>query len=159
MAHVITTFEFAAKVSAPNLSISPQVCSHRRLNRHAEALDALGPQGKEESARISQLRGQVLYRLGRYSESADVYKDLHDEDTDPVELAANRSAALCAAGDPEMAEKVINETGQTVDLTSDLAYNRACAIIERGDWPAALKALNGVHMPSFLCKVSRIVRI
>mmetsp|Transcript_4692 Transcript_4692/g.11857 ORF Transcript_4692/g.11857 Transcript_4692/m.11857 type:complete len:677 (+) Transcript_4692:172-2202(+) len=112
-----------------------------RLNRHAEALDVLEGT-KEDTARISQLRGQVLYRLGRYTESAEVYKDLDDADTDPAELAANRTAALVAAGDPSMAEKVINTTAQMVELTSDMAYNRACAIIERGDWGAAMKALD-----------------
>jgi hypothetical protein len=87
---------------------------------------------------------------GRYTESAEVYKTLDDDDIDPAELAANRTAALCAAGDPATAEKIITATAQMVPLTTDLAYNRACAIIERGDWPAALNAINEVRdLPIF----------
>jgi hypothetical protein len=70
---------------------------------------------------------------------------MDDGDIDPAELAANRTAALCAAGDPTTAEKIITATAQMVPLTADLAYNRACAIIERGDWSAAVKAINEVN--------------
>ena len=86
-----------------------------------------------------QTPNQVLYRLGRYSESAKAYETLDSEAVDPAELAANRAAALTAAGDGAMAEKVITATANLVDMTPDMAYNKACSIIERGEWKQALK--------------------
>ena len=38
-----------------------------------------------------------------------------------------------------MAEKVITATANLVDMTPDMAYNKACSIIERGEWKQALK--------------------
>ena len=40
---------------------------------------------------------QVLYRLGNYAESAEVYSNMDDDRVDPAELAVNRSAALCVS--------------------------------------------------------------
>lgn len=85
---------------------------------------------------------QVLYRLGRYTESAETYKTMDSDSVDPAELAVNRAAALCAAGDATTAEKVITATAQIVEMTPDMAYNKACCVIERGDWKQALEAVD-----------------
>jgi len=112
-----------------------------RLNRHDEALQTM--QGlPADDIRVQMLTAQVLYRLGRYAESAEAFAAIEDDETDPGELAVNRSAALCAGGTPEVAEQVLKGASSMLGETADLAYNRVCAVIARGDMEGALELLD-----------------
>jgi len=118
-----------------------------RLNRHAESLDTIEEVFKagakdDQNIRLELLRAQVLYRLGRYDESAVAYAEIEDEETDPAELYVNQSAALCAAGNPDEAVDVVGKAVEELGDTADIAYNRACAIIAKGDMEGALQALD-----------------
>jgi signal recognition particle subunit SRP72 len=118
-----------------------------RLNRHEEALETIeaarvGGGQTWSTVRMDLLRAQVLYRLGRYHESGEVYGNLEDEETDPGELAVNRSAAMSEAGEAEEAENVLKGTAAMLGETADMAYNRACAVIARGDMTRALLVLD-----------------
>ena len=118
-----------------------------RLNRHEEALETIeagrvGGGQTWSTVRMDLLRAQVLYRLGRYHESGEVYGNLEDEETDPGELAVNRSAAMSEAGEAEEAEHVLKGTAAMLGETADMAYNRACAVIARGDMTRALLVLD-----------------
>lgn len=118
-----------------------------RLNRHAEALaviEAATPK-KGVDVRVDLLRAQVLYRLGRYHECGEVYGGLEDDETDPGELAVNRSAAMSEAGEAEEAENVLKGTAAMLGETADMAYNRACAVIARGDMARALVVLDAAE--------------
>jgi tetratricopeptide (TPR) repeat protein len=115
-----------------------------RLYRNAEALEVIEAAAPKTGVdvRMDLLRAQVLYRLGRYHESGEVYGSLEDEETDPGELAVNRSAAMSEAGEAEEAENVLKGTAAMLGETGDMAYNRACAVIARGDMTRALLVLD-----------------
>lgn len=130
-----------------------------RLNRHAEALaviEAAAPK-KGVDVRMDLLRAQALYRLGRYHDCGEVYGSLQDDETDPGELAVNRSAAMAEAGEAEEAENVLKGTAAMLGETADMAYNRACAVIARGDLARALIVLDAaelLHRQVCVCAVS-----
>ncbi len=115
-----------------------------RLYRNAEALEVIEAAAPKTGVdvRMDLLRAQVLYRLGRYHESGEVYGSLEDEATDPGELAVNRSAAMSEAGEAEEAENVRKCPAAMLGETADMAYNRACAVIARGDMTRALLVLD-----------------
>lgn len=148
---LVKTKRFAEALST--LQLNPDVASKcawekgyvlYRMNRHTDALQALdGCSG--DDIRVQLLRAQVLYRLGRYAESAEAYAAIEDDETDPCELAVNRSAALCAGGTPEVAEQVLKAASTMLGDTSDLAYNRVCAVIARGDMNGALGVLDSAE--------------
>ena len=148
MVCLVKTKRFAEALST--MQLNPDVASKcawekgyvlYRMNRHSDALQALeGCPGSD--IRVQLLRAQVLYRMGRYAESAEAYAAIEDDETDPCELAVNRSAALCAGDTPEVAEQVLKAASTMLGDTADLAYNRVCAVIARGDMQSALGVLD-----------------
>lgn len=137
----------AVFATVPSLSSScawEKAYSQYRLNCHAEALEVLEAAAPKKGVdvRMDLLRAQVLYRLGRYHDCGEVYGALEDDDTDPGELAVNRSAAMSEAGEADEAENVLKGTAAMLGETADMAYNRACAVIARGDMARALLVLD-----------------
>ena len=118
-----------------------------RLNRQEEAIEAIETAAPKTGVdvRMDLLRAQVLYRLGRYHDSGEVYGALEDDDTDPGEMAVNQSAAMSEAGEAEEAENVLKGTGAMLGESADMAYNRACAVIARGDLARALNVLDAAE--------------
>lgn len=61
-----------------------------------------------------------------------------------VELQTNMLAAYANSGQPFKAIKFVSSLPET-DMTYELAYNAACALIDAGDAAAAMKKLDEVH--------------
>uniref|UniRef100_A0AAR2LJ90 Signal recognition particle subunit SRP72 n=1 Tax=Pygocentrus nattereri TaxID=42514 RepID=A0AAR2LJ90_PYGNA len=110
-----------------------------RLNRVESALKTI--EGiSEQTDKLKELYGQVLYRLERYDECEAVYKDLirNSQDEYEEERKTNLAAVLAARSTWE------NATAEDMGLpesTYELCYNAACSLIGRGQLSQALKKL------------------
>ncbi|KAK2187665.1 hypothetical protein NP493_158g04070 [Ridgeia piscesae] len=101
-----------------------------RLNRTNEALKTLDSSDKSDD-RISELRGQVLYRLEKYDECFDIYRGLlkNTEDDFEEERETNLSAVMAAMqlwGGTD-----VEDAGMRED-TYELCYNAACLLLGKG---------------------------
>ncbi|XP_076844749.1 signal recognition particle subunit SRP72 [Brachyhypopomus gauderio] len=110
-----------------------------RLNRVDSALKTI--EGiAEQTDKLKELYGQVLYRLERYSECETVYKDLirNSQDEYEEERKTNMAAVLAAQS---MWENSTPEDLGLADVSYELCYNAACALIGRGLLTEAMKKL------------------
>ncbi|KAL6475938.1 hypothetical protein MHYP_G00144370 [Metynnis hypsauchen] len=120
-----------------------------RLNRVDSALKTI--EGiSEQTDKLKELYGQVLYRLERYDECEAVYKDLirNSQDEYEEERKTNLAAVLAARSTWE------NATAEDMGLpesTYELCYNAACSLIGRGQLSQALKKLQEAEE---LCRMS-----
>ncbi|KAI7801503.1 signal recognition particle subunit SRP72 [Triplophysa rosa] len=109
-----------------------------RLNRVEGALKTI--QGiPEQTDKLKELYGQVLYRLERYDECRAVYKDLirNSQDDYEEERKTNLSAVLAA-------QSMWDNTAPDLDLPEssyELCYNAACCLIGQGQFSQALTQL------------------
>ena len=85
----------------------------------------------------------MLYRLGLYADSAEVYARLDDATADPAELAVNRAAALCGSGDAAKAAqaRVRGLLRGRLGVCEKTSCRRTAA--KRNSPPALIQALGG----------------
>ncbi|XP_028815296.1 signal recognition particle subunit SRP72 [Denticeps clupeoides] len=120
-----------------------------RLNRVESALKTIEGVA-EQSDKIKELYGQVLYRLERYSECRAVYKDLirNSQDEYEEERKTNLSAVVAAQSTWEIADA--DDLGLP-ETTYELCYNAACTLIGQGQ---LTKAMNKLQQAEELCRMS-----
>ncbi|XP_003415941.1 signal recognition particle subunit SRP72 isoform X2 [Loxodonta africana] len=127
------------KVLANNsLSFEKAYCEYR-LNRIENALKTI-ESANQQTDKIKELYGQVLYRLERYDECLAVYRDLvrNSQDDYDEERKTNLSAVVAAQSNWE---KVVPENLGLQEGTHELCYNAACALIGQGQLNQAMKIL------------------
>uniref|UniRef100_A0A8C0ZNQ6 Signal recognition particle subunit SRP72 n=1 Tax=Castor canadensis TaxID=51338 RepID=A0A8C0ZNQ6_CASCN len=127
------------KVLANNsLSFEKAYCEYR-LNRIENALKTIEGTN-QQTDKLKELYGQVLYRLERYDECLAVYRDLvrNSQDDYDEERKTNLSAVVAAQSNWE---KVIPENLGLQEGTHELCYNAACALIGQGQLNQAMKIL------------------
>jgi signal recognition particle subunit SRP72 len=111
-----------------------------RLNRTNEALRTL--QSVEElSDRERELLAQVLYRLERYQESFDVYRQLvkNTQDDYEEERETNMSAVMAAL--QTWTDADVPEDVGLREHTYELCYNAACLLVGRKMYAEAAEKL------------------
>lgn len=110
-----------------------------RLNRIENALKTI-ENTSEQTDKLKELYGQVLYRLERYDECVAVYRDLirNSQDDYEEERKTNLSAVVAAMS---TWEKVTPDDLGLQDLTYELCYNAACTLIGQGRLDDAMKKL------------------
>uniref|UniRef100_A0A2I3H146 Signal recognition particle subunit SRP72 n=1 Tax=Nomascus leucogenys TaxID=61853 RepID=A0A2I3H146_NOMLE len=110
-----------------------------RLNRIENALKTI-ESANQQTDKLKELYGQVLYRLERYDECLAVYGDLvrNSQDDYDEERKTNLSAVLAAQSNWE---KVVPENLGLQEGTHELCYNTACALIGQGQLNQAMKIL------------------
>ncbi|KAL1110095.1 hypothetical protein AAG570_008172 [Ranatra chinensis] len=119
-----------------------------RLNQTNEALDTLNS-ADNEPLHLKELRAQVYYRLERFEECLEVYRDIikstHDcfDDERQTNLAAV-IANICFYGGGVEMPSFPNET-------YELAYNVACHLIAKGHY---LEAERKLKQAEKLCRDS-----
>ena len=119
-----------------------------RLNRISEAYDTLksiGNQGWKEK----ELLAQVLYRLEKYDECFDVYKELIKNSEDDFEEERETNLAAVVSNLYSEKGKDFKKAPQLREHTYELCYNSACILINRGEYKAAIEKLK---MAEELCK-------
>ncbi|XP_049552341.1 signal recognition particle subunit SRP72-like [Orcinus orca] len=127
------------KVFANNsLSFEKAYCEYR-LNRIENALKTI-ESANQQTDKLKELYGQVLYRLERYDECLAVYRDLvrNSQDDYDEERKTNLSAVVAAQSNWE---KVVPENLGLQEGTHELCYNAACALIGQGQLNQAIKIL------------------
>ncbi|KAJ8377868.1 hypothetical protein AAFF_G00251000 [Aldrovandia affinis] len=120
-----------------------------RLNRVDNALKTI--EGvTEQTDKLKELYGQVLYRLERYSECQAVYRDLirNSQDDYEEERKTNLSAVVAALSAWEKADP--DDLGLP-ETSYELCYNSACTLIGRGELAEAMKKLREAEE---LCRMS-----
>ncbi|NXM78879.1 SRP72 protein, partial [Serilophus lunatus] len=110
-----------------------------RLNRIESALKTI--QGaSQQTDKLKELYGQVLYRLERYDDCLAAYRDLirNSQDEYEEERKTNLSAVVAAQS---TWENVVPEDLGLREATYELCYNSACALIGQGKLSEAMKKL------------------
>nr|XP_048702824.1 signal recognition particle subunit SRP72 isoform X3 [Caretta caretta] len=110
-----------------------------RLNRIENALKTI-QSASQQTDKLKELHGQVLYRLERYDDCLAVYRDLirNSQDDYEEERKTNLSAVVAAQS---TWEKVEPEDLGLQEATYELCYNAACALIGQGRLNEAMKNL------------------
>jgi tetratricopeptide (TPR) repeat protein len=140
-----------------------------QMNRNQECLAAIVSSSaatSSASTNLKALKAQVLYKLSRASEAADVYQALvdgsggdgHGECLEGSELLSNTLAAYAAAGrggegfsklSSQVAEFIEEDGGADAsavpeddeDKSYEIAYNAACALLDAGRYAKAAELL------------------
>ncbi|NWS75341.1 SRP72 protein, partial [Crotophaga sulcirostris] len=110
-----------------------------RLNRIENALKTI-QSASQQTDKLKELYGQVLYRLERYDDCLAAYRDLirNSQDEYEEERKTNLSAVVAAQS---TWEKVMPEDLGLRESTYELCYNSACALIGQGKLNEAMKKL------------------
>ncbi|NXE88523.1 SRP72 protein, partial [Menura novaehollandiae] len=110
-----------------------------RLNRIESALKTI-QSASQQTDKLKELYGQVLYRLERYDDCLAAYRDLirNSQDEYEEERKTNLSAVVAAQS---TWEKVVPEDLGLRESTYELCYNSACALIGQGKLNEAMKKL------------------
>ncbi|NWW32218.1 SRP72 protein, partial [Panurus biarmicus] len=110
-----------------------------RLNRIENALKTI-QSASQQTDKLKELYGQVLYRLERYDDCLAAYRDLirNSQDEYEEERKTNLSAVVAAQS---TWEKVVPEDLGLREATYELCYNSACALIGQGKLNEAMKKL------------------
>ncbi|NWX60955.1 SRP72 protein, partial [Promerops cafer] len=110
-----------------------------RLNRIESALKTI-QSASQQTDKLKELYGQVLYKLERYDDCLAAYRDLirNSQDEYEEERKTNLSAVVAAQS---TWEKVVPEDLGLREATYELCYNSACALIGQGKLNEAMKKL------------------
>ncbi|XP_076192839.1 signal recognition particle subunit SRP72 [Aptenodytes patagonicus] len=110
-----------------------------RLNRIENALKTI-QSASQQTDKLKELYGQVLYRLERYDDCLAAYRDLirNSQDEYEEERKTNLSAVVAAQS---TWEKVMPDDLGLREATYELCYNSACALIGQGKLSEAMKKL------------------
>lgn len=122
--------------------------SYYRNGHLSKALDMVKD---TESDGVLELKGQLLYRLGRMEESKAVYEDLLSKQKRGIlrskvnaDLLGNIIAAYLAAGKASEVGTVLKQlktTKKSLEETPEIAYNNACISVALGQYEASMDLL------------------
>ncbi|XP_030594854.1 signal recognition particle subunit SRP72 isoform X2 [Archocentrus centrarchus] len=127
-----------SKVLGSEVVFEKAYCEYR-LNRVESSLKTI-ESAPEQTDKLKELYGQVLYRLERYSECKTIYTDLirNSQDEYEEERKTNLAAVVAAMSQWEKAQ--MEDLGLP-ESTYELCYNAACALIGQGKLTEALNKL------------------
>uniref|UniRef100_A0A8C8RYN7 Signal recognition particle subunit SRP72 n=1 Tax=Pelusios castaneus TaxID=367368 RepID=A0A8C8RYN7_9SAUR len=125
-------------LTSDSITFEKAYCEYR-LNRIENALKTI-QSASQQTDKLKELYGQVLYRLERYDDCLAVYRDLirNSQDDYEEERKTNLSAVVAAQS---TWEKVEPENLGLQEGTYELCYNAACALIGQGRLNEAMKNL------------------
>uniref|UniRef100_A0A2N9FTF9 Signal recognition particle subunit SRP72 n=1 Tax=Fagus sylvatica TaxID=28930 RepID=A0A2N9FTF9_FAGSY len=108
-----------------------------RQNRLNEALEYLESQEKNSATML--LESQILFRMGKLDACVDIYQKLQKSKI--VSLEINSVAALVAAGRASEVQGTLEALRVKATSNFEVAYNTACALIERNKYTDAEQLL------------------
>ncbi|XP_062331939.1 signal recognition particle subunit SRP72 [Osmerus eperlanus] len=144
--NVMNTF---SKVLGSDLIAFEKAYCEYRLNRVESALKTIEGVA-EQTDKLKELYGQVLYRQERYEECKAVYRDLirNSQDEYEEERKTNLSAVVAAMSTWENSSP--DDLGLP-ETTYELCYNAACTLIGQGQ---LTEAMNKLRQAEELCRMS-----
>lgn len=113
-----------------------------RLNKLQEAYDTV-KKSQQSNLKINELLAQICYKLEKYQESYDLYRDIiknSDDDFD-VERQTNLSAVVAALRMANPASTKDLNMAENESKTYELCYNSACIFISKGKYEEAKEKL------------------
>ncbi|KAK3029565.1 hypothetical protein RJ639_038454 [Escallonia herrerae] len=108
-----------------------------RLNKLDEALGSV--KGNEANPATMLLESQILFRLGKMDASVEIYQKLQKSKIDSLEI--NVVAGLVSAGRASEVQGFMEAHRVKATSSFELAYNTACALIERNKYADAEQLL------------------
>ncbi|KAJ9540422.1 hypothetical protein OSB04_026928 [Centaurea solstitialis] len=108
-----------------------------RQNKLDEAVESL--KGLEKDSAAMLLESQILFRQGKMDASVDIYQKLQKSKIESLEI--NLVAGLVSAGRASEVQGVMDAMRVKATSTFELAYNAACALIERNKYSDAEQLL------------------
>ncbi|NXJ77336.1 SRP72 protein, partial [Trogon melanurus] len=135
----LTVINTHTKVLTSDVIAFEKAYCEYRLNRIENALKTI-QSASQQTDKLKELYGQVLYRLERYDDCLAAYRDLirNSQDEYEEERKTNLSAVVAAQS---TWEKVMPEDLGLREATYELCYNSACALIGQGKLNEAMKKL------------------
>lgn len=122
-----------------DFSFHKSYCLYRR-NRLDEALEAL--KGQERNSNVLQLEAQILYRQGAVDSCISSYEKLIQKfKVDSIELKTNIIAAFITGGRSADTSSLMASMKVTPNSSFEMAYNAACALIEKSNFAEAQELL------------------
>ena len=120
-----------------DLSFEEAYC-HYRLNEASKALKVLDSNlgsSKKEGPKHRELRAQILYRLERFSECFDIYRDIIKNSMVDDEFEEERMTNLAAvSANLEYEGEAKNSFPDQDNANYEMIYNRACYHLAAGRW-------------------------
>ncbi|KAM4622114.1 signal recognition particle subunit SRP72 [Polymixia lowei] len=138
-----------SKVLGSDLVVFEKAYCEYRLNRVESALKTI-ESVSEQTDKLKELYGQVLYRLERYDECRAVYTDLIRNSQDEYEEERKTNLAAVVAAMSQW-EKTSQDDLGLPETTYELCYNAACTLIGQGQ---LIEAVNKLRQAEELCRVS-----
>ncbi|TMS17372.1 Signal recognition particle subunit SRP72 [Larimichthys crocea] len=127
-----------SKVLGSDVVFEKAYCEYR-LNRVESALKTIEG-APEQTDKLKELYGQVLYRLERYDDCKSVYTDLIRNSQDEYEEERKTNMAAVVASMSQWEEAPLEDLGLP-ESTYELCYNAACSLIGQGQFTEALNKL------------------
>ena len=115
-----------------------------RLNKPKEALKRLEKAAAStKDPRCKELRAQVLYKLERFEECFQLYRDIiknttSDDDFETERLTNLAAASVYLVNDGKDNPVLVEDEEETYEII----YNNACHLLAQGKWAEAEKALS-----------------
>ncbi|CAG0902779.1 unnamed protein product [Darwinula stevensoni] len=120
-----------------NLVFEKAYCLYR-LNRNSEALNVIR-EGPEGDMHLKELNAQIMYRLERYQDCFELYKDIIKNTIDDYQ--DERETNLAAVFTNLIYEGKDAETSGVRSDTFELAYNTGCILLAQGKFQEAKSIL------------------
>ncbi|XP_072351270.1 signal recognition particle subunit SRP72 isoform X1 [Scyliorhinus torazame] len=135
-------------LSSEAIAFEKAYCEYR-LNRIETALKTIDSVDQQTN-KLKELYGQVLYRLERYEDCLSVYRDLirNSQDEYEEERKTNLSAVVAALS---TWENLFPDDLGLPETSYELCYNAACTLIGEGKLP---QAMNKLQKAEELCRQS-----
>uniref|UniRef100_A0A1A8RS77 Signal recognition particle subunit SRP72 n=1 Tax=Nothobranchius rachovii TaxID=451742 RepID=A0A1A8RS77_9TELE len=137
-----------SKLLGSDVVFEKAYCEYR-LNRVESSLKTIEG-APEQTDKLKELYGQVLYRLERYEECRSVYTDLIRNSQDEYEEERKTNLAAVVAAMSQWEKASMEDLGLP-ESTYELCYNTACALIGQGQ---LTEAFNKLRQAEELCRVS-----
>uniref|UniRef100_A0A1A8R6T8 Signal recognition particle subunit SRP72 n=2 Tax=Nothobranchius pienaari TaxID=704102 RepID=A0A1A8R6T8_9TELE len=137
-----------SKLLGSDVVFEKAYCEYR-LNRVESSLKTIEG-ALEQTDKLKELYGQVLYRLERYEECRSVYTDLIRNSQDEYEEERKTNLAAVVAAMSQWEKASMEDLGLP-ESTYELCYNTACALIGQGQ---LTEAFNKLRQAEELCRVS-----
>uniref|UniRef100_A0A3B5MHV6 Signal recognition particle subunit SRP72 n=1 Tax=Xiphophorus couchianus TaxID=32473 RepID=A0A3B5MHV6_9TELE len=126
------------KVLGSEVVFEKAYCEYR-LNRVESALKTI-ENAPDQTDKLKELYGQVLYRLERYDECKTIYTDLIRNSQDEYEEERKTNLAAVVAAMSQWEKAPMEDLGLS-ESTYELCYNTACALIGQGQLTEAFNTL------------------
>uniref|UniRef100_A0AAX7T4K6 Signal recognition particle subunit SRP72 n=1 Tax=Astatotilapia calliptera TaxID=8154 RepID=A0AAX7T4K6_ASTCA len=127
-----------SKVLGSEVVFEKAYCEYR-LNRVESSLKTI-ESAPEQTDKLKELYGQVLYRLERYDECKSVYTDLIRNSQDEYEEERKTNLAAVVAAMSQWEKAPMEDLGLP-ESTYELCYNATCSLIGQGKLTEALNKL------------------